>query len=252
MTNEEENRSGLVPVQTTALARVGANSLAARARADLRVREDAQEWLCKGRQLQKAAPEELNPELHMTLEYIKQILAGTQPDVAAQSLDMTPEDQERAHVAHFFMPDALKECALREEERKDQLLEAFRCFERGIQLNPNHPELQSVLGFSYSTGQGVPRDYAQAAAWLRKAAEQGDAKAQYNLGVLYHDSLGVPQDYAQAAVWWRKAAASGDELAQYELRQSAEFYGAPYDDCDPEEPSNLESSKQPEQPTPKN
>jgi len=30
----------------------------------------------------------------------------------------------------------------------------------------------------YAIGQGVPRDYAQAAAWYRKAAEQGKALAQ--------------------------------------------------------------------------
>ena len=36
------------------------------------------------------------------------------------------------------------------------------------------------------------------AAWYRKAAEQGDAVAQYNLGVLYHEGHGVAQDDTQA------------------------------------------------------
>ena len=34
----------------------------------------------------------------------------------------------------------------------------------------------------------------QAAQWLRKAAEQGNAKAQYNLGEMYHIGQGVRQD----------------------------------------------------------
>src|ERR1035438_5700118 len=38
-----------------------------------------------------------------------------------------------------------------------------------------------------------------------KAAEQGDAVAQYNLGALYHEGHGVPQDDTQALAWWRKA-----------------------------------------------
>ena len=33
----------------------------------------------------------------------------------------------------------------------------------------------------YEQGQGVPRDDAQAAVWLRKAADQGYANAEVNL-----------------------------------------------------------------------
>ena len=34
---------------------------------------------------------------------------------------------------------------------------------------------QKNLGTMYYNGQGVPQDYAQAAYWYRKAADQGDA-----------------------------------------------------------------------------
>ena len=40
----------------------------------------------------------------------------------------------------------------------------------------------------------MPQDYAQAASWFRKAAEQGYADAQNNLGVVYQFGQGVPQD----------------------------------------------------------
>jgi TPR repeat protein len=63
---------------------------------------------------------------------------------------------------------------------------------------------QLNLAFSYQMGQGVPQDYAQAAAWYRKAADQGDASAESNLGLLFHTGLGVPQDDEQAAAWFRK------------------------------------------------
>jgi hypothetical protein len=69
----------------------------------------------------------------------------------------------------------------------------------------------------YYDGQGVPQDYAQAAAWHRKAAEQGDAVAQGSLGLMYVGGQGVPQDYAQAATWFRKAAEQGVALAQCAL-----------------------------------
>ena len=43
-------------------------------------------------------------------------------------------------------------------------------------------------------------DYAQAAAWYRKAAERENGAASYNLGVMYGTGQGVPQDYAGAVM----------------------------------------------------
>jgi len=217
MSADEEKQSALVPVQSTALTKAGAKSLAARGRSHLRDKEEAEEWLRKGLELQKAAPEELKPELHMTLEYIKQILAGTQPEVAAKNLDMTPEDQERAHVAHYFIPDTLKECEELENRRKDQLQEAFQCFERGIQIDPHHPLLQRQIGTAYHFGLGVAQDYSQASGWFRKAAEQGDAEAQYCLGCAYSNGDGVAEDEDLSSKWLRKAAEQGNADAQCAL-----------------------------------
>ena len=76
---------------------------------------------------------------------------------------------------------------------------------------------QFNLGWMYAYGDGVPQDYAQSLVWYRKAAEQGHAGAQHNLGVMYRDGHGVPQDYAQALVWLRKAADQGDAHAQDNL-----------------------------------
>ena len=39
-----------------------------------------------------------------------------------------------------------------------------------------------MLGCCYGDGEGVEQDYAKAAEWLKKAAEQGHPRAQYNLG----------------------------------------------------------------------
>ena len=45
------------------------------------------------------------------------------------------------------------------------------------------PTAQFTLGEFYTAGQGVPQDDAEAVAWYRRAAEQGDADAQFQLGV---------------------------------------------------------------------
>ena len=76
---------------------------------------------------------------------------------------------------------------------------------------------QYFLGKHYSKGDGVPRDDARAAGYLRQSAEQGYAFAQNDLGALYAQGLGVAQDYPEAARWFRKAALQGDPLAQYSL-----------------------------------
>jgi hypothetical protein len=232
MSTGQEKPGGLVQVQSTALAKGRANSLAVRGRNHLRDKEQAEEWLKKGLELQEATPEGVRPELQTTLEYINQILAGTQPDVAAKNLGMTPEDQERAHVAHYFMPDTLKECAQLEEARNNQLLEAFRCFERGIQLDQYHSLLQHNIGAAYYFGRGVTQDYSQAYLWFRKAAEQGNADAEYCLGVLYDNGEGVPEDSVQAATWLRKAAEQGNADAQVALGFAYKTgHGVPQDEA---------------------
>jgi TPR repeat protein len=63
----------------------------------------------------------------------------------------------------------------------------------------------------------VPQDYAEAAQWYRKAADQGNAEAQGNLGSLYEDGRGVPKDYAEATKWYHKAADQGNQHAQIAL-----------------------------------
>ncbi len=74
-------------------------------------------------------------------------------------------------------------------------------------------EAQYNLGVMYDNGQGVTQDYAAAAGWYRKAADQGDALAQSNLGVMYAKGQGVPQDYVQALKWFNLGATSGDASA---------------------------------------
>jgi TPR repeat protein len=76
---------------------------------------------------------------------------------------------------------------------------------------------QYNLGVMYGTGQGVQQDHKQAVKWFRMAAEQGDAKAQAYLGESYDNGQGVPQDYKQAVKWYRKAAEQGVAMAQYSL-----------------------------------
>jgi hypothetical protein len=65
----------------------------------------------------------------------------------------------------------------------------------------------------YAKGRGVTQDEQQAVIWYRKAADQGDADAQYNLGIRYADGKGISQDYIEAHMWFSLATVGGEERA---------------------------------------
>jgi TPR repeat protein len=79
------------------------------------------------------------------------------------------------------------------------------------------PASQYTVARAYYLGEGVPRDYAKAAEWFRKAAERGDAKAQRLLATMLVQGQGVPADAAAAFAWFQKAAAQGDIIASANL-----------------------------------
>src|SRR5579863_8487504 len=62
---------------------------------------------------------------------------------------------------------------------------------------------QVQLGVIYLTGDGVPKDDAEALKWLQKAADQDNALAERYLAEMYFKGRGVPADIAQAARWLR-------------------------------------------------
>ena len=57
---------------------------------------------------------------------------------------------------------------------------------------------QFLLGAMYDEGHGVSQDYKTAVKWYTLAAEQGVARAQFNLGLNYATGLGIPQDNVYA------------------------------------------------------
>ena len=72
---------------------------------------------------------------------------------------------------------------------------------------------QSLIGLSYSTGEGVPKNDAEAVKWYRLAAAQGDSEAQSQLAFHYSLGRGVPRDDGRAHMWANLAAANGDVIS---------------------------------------
>lgn len=71
---------------------------------------------------------------------------------------------------------------------------------------------QRNLAIAFQEGRTLPRDYGQAARWYRKAAQKGDR--QWLLGAAYDRGLGVPEDSVEAARWHGKPADQGQASAQ--------------------------------------
>ena len=76
---------------------------------------------------------------------------------------------------------------------------------------------QYNLGWMHANGRGVAQDFKEAIKWYTKSAEQGNVNAQYNLGNLYLRGQGATQNDNLAFSWFIKAAEQGDAPAQYNL-----------------------------------
>ena len=88
----------------------------------------------------------------------------------------------------------------------------------GLKMPPDGPggyppNRLSRTSYYYGNGQGVPKDYAEAVKWFRKAAEQNYPDAQNNLGFCYANGVGVPKDYVEAYKWMLLTAAQGKQFA---------------------------------------
>ncbi|WP_031950589.1 tetratricopeptide repeat protein [Acinetobacter baumannii] len=81
---------------------------------------------------------------------------------------------------------------------------------------------QFYLGTRYQYGKDVAKDDKQAFAWFKTAADQGLSPAQLNVGRMYADGIGVKKDEAMAPKYFEKAASNGDNRASYNLAMMEE------------------------------
>ena len=81
------------------------------------------------------------------------------------------------------------------------------------------------LGLMLANGEGVPKNYLKAMEWLNKAARQGYVRSQFVLGQIYAAGEITPTDHEQAIYWLSKVAKQGDTYAMSELAWSFKFVG---------------------------
>ncbi len=102
----------------------------------------------------------------------------------------------------------------------------------GKAAEQGNPYAQNQLGNLYQSGLGLAKDDARAAQWFRKAADQGLPVAQFNLAWMYRSGLGVSKDYGEAVQWFRRASDQGFAAAQADLGWMYQYaLGVPQDNA---------------------
>ena len=105
-----------------------------------------------------------------------------------------------------------------------RLIDTFNDTKKAAEQGDAGAQFSLGLWYALGTVKGVPKNHVEAAKWYRKAAEQGHAEAQIFLGLMYmkKKNIGVPKDHTEAAKWFRKAAEQGKPYAQYLLGRKYE------------------------------
>jgi TPR repeat protein len=130
------------------------------------------------------------------------------PEPTSLHLDFIRASEEEAEARSSAQRKQLEAMAAAQAECQKALHEAEEA-QRKRATNEGNAEAMFNLGLLYANGQGVTQDYVRAREWYEKAAEKGFPSAMGNLGVLYHNGQGVTQDYVRAREWYEKAAEKG-------------------------------------------
>jgi TPR repeat protein len=120
----------------------------------------------------------------------------------------------------FIYPSGSEACGWWGDAEHDDDPELVDTEEKPIpaeDIESSDPKIQTRIGNSFRTGNGVKKDYTEAMHWFRKAAEQGHAGAQNNLANMYEEGLGIPKNESEAAQWYRRAAEQSNAEAQHSL-----------------------------------
>lgn len=127
----------------------------------------------------------------------------------------------QALIALFFAAPALAAPGDEEFARGYDAYDA-RQFTEAVALwrkaaNLGHAREQNGLGLLYRDGIGVKKDDKEAVRWLLESASRGYALGMFNLALMYKDGTGVMRNDIEAYKWFYLASTINfDEKAEFE------------------------------------
>ncbi|MBR4253687.1 MAG: sel1 repeat family protein [Lentisphaeria bacterium] len=139
--------------------------------------------------------------------YRKALDAGIKPDA------QTALERVGKLKAEESNPDAkaiaLYQQAIEFFNRQDKDVECAELLRQSAELG--YVWAQLYYGRFLAKGIGTALDPNGAMAWFRKAADQNNSEAFYEIGVCYENGEGVEKDLDAAETWYRKAVDAGFE-----------------------------------------
>lgn len=109
----------------------------------------------------------------------------------------------------------------------DKIDYAYGAFQRGLYLSAfaialeharkGEATAQTLVGYIYANGLGVPQDVKEAATWYALAAEGGDTSAMEELANLLMMGEPIPRDPARARTLLEQALSGGRPSAAYAI-----------------------------------
>ena len=169
-------------------------------------------------QIREAADEGNAIALYMMAEYFWEGY-GVQPINQQKGIAYFKKSYEAGYPVAGYdvaasLPDGSPEQKEIRNHAKDNILEL---------ANEEDVFAQASAAWGYREGYGTAVDHVEAVKWVRKAAEQGFARAQYDLGLMYEFGTGVERSNEKAAEWYLKAAEQGYARAQFWLGYMYEY-----------------------------
>ena len=169
-------------------------------------------------QIREAADEGNAIALYMMAAYFSQGY-GVQPINNQKAIAYFKKSYEAGYAVAGYdvaasLPDGSPEQDEIRNHAKDNILEL---------ANEEDVFAQASAAWGYREGYGTAVDHVEAVKWVRKAAEQGFARAQYDLGLMYEFGTGVERSNEKAAEWYLKAAEQGYARAQFWLGYMYEY-----------------------------
>ena len=114
-------------------------------------------------------------------------------------------------------------------DQKKEYKKALPYYQKAAELG--NANAQFAIGYYYEYAQGVAKDCNKAIYWYEKAAQQNEIRSQFFLGQIYDNGLDVAKDYVKAFYWFEKAALQGHKDAQFAIGYYYQYAQGVAKDC---------------------
>ena len=165
---------------------------------------------------------EVDPRLVEAIDWYTGVAGHVDEDRARALLEAAAEDGHPLSVMWLARVHSRGRMGFEQDETRARELAETVIDDVEAAAGAGMLEAVFLMGTAFDEGLGKPTNQDSAAAWHRRAAEQGHVLGQHNLGNAYAAGRGVAEDPDQAVEWWLRAAERGDAITQLRLGEAYE------------------------------